>query len=145
MKKINNLKEYLYKIKDGEKVYNFLTTIDEGTPKGRYDFNEKLYCNVVSYETKESFDGIFECHKEYVDFHVLIAGEEKIYYGDRSTMDIEKQYDSKDDYELLKGGQHSFVSYEKMQGVEFLVNETHQAAIAVKNPQKVLKVIVKIK
>lgn len=145
MKKINDLKEYLNKIKDGEKVYEFLCSIDENTPKGRYDFNENLYCNVVSYETKESFDGIFESHRDFIDLHVLIAGEEKIYYGDKNTMVVAKEYDSKGDYELLKGEEYSFVSYEKMQGVEFLTNEAHMGAGSVCESQKIIKCIIKIK
>ncbi len=144
MKKITDIKSYLENIKDGEKVYKFLHSINENTPKGRYDFNKKVYANVVSYETKESFDEIFESHKDYIDLHVLIDGEEKIYYGDKDAMASAKEYDSKGDCELLKGEKYSFVQYAKMQGIEFLVNEPHMAAGAVKNPQRVLKAIVKV-
>ncbi len=47
-------------IKDGAKVCEFLWSIDEAISKGRYDFNENLYVNLVSYETKSTnnFDGI---------------------------------------------------------------------------------------
>ena len=88
MQKVENLKEYLSKIKGGEKVYDFLLSIDENTSKGRRDFNENLYVNVVSYETKtaDNFDSIFESHRDYIDLHVLISGEEKIFYGDKRDM-----------------------------------------------------------
>ena len=74
MQKINDLKLYLAKIPDGDKVYSFLANITEETQKGRHDFNDNVYVNVVSYETKVDFDGIFESHREYVDLHVLIQG-----------------------------------------------------------------------
>ena len=145
MKKIIDLKSYLAKIPDGEKVYSFLTSITEETPKGRHDFNDKVYVNVVSYETKDRFDGIFESHREYIDLHVLIQGEEKIYYGDRKDMTVTKEYDSQGDYELLKGDKYSAVDYTVMQGIECEINEPHMAGGMVSTPQMILKVIVKIK
>ena len=145
MKKITDLREYLLNFKDGEKVYDFLVSIDENTAKGRHDFNENLYVNVVSYKTKDEFDGIFESHKVYMDLHVLINGEEKIYYGDREKMLITKEYDKESDYELLKGKEYSFVTYEKMQGIECVVNELHMAGYESGKCNKVLKAIVKIK
>lgn len=145
MKKITDLKEYFSKIKDGDKVYEFLCNTNENTQKGRHDFNENLYINVVSYETKESFEGVFESHKDYIDLHALVSGEEKIYYGDREKMIITKDYDKDGDYELLKGQDYFSVAYSKMQGVECAVNEPHMAAGAVNGGDKVLKAIVKIK
>ena len=147
MRKTDNLKEYLCKIKDGEKVYDFLLSIDENTPKGRHDFNENLYVNVVSYETKnaDNFDGVFESHRDFIDLHVLISGEEKIFYGDKSDMAVTKEYDKAGDYELLKGNKYSVVEYGKMQGVEFSVNEPHMAGYTIQNGKKILKTIVKIR
>lgn len=145
MKKITDLKEYLSKIPNGEKVYNFLLSINDNTPKGRHGFNENLYVNVVSYETKQDFDGIFESHRDYIDLHVLVQGEETIYYGDRKEMSITKEYDKSGDYELLKGVNYSSVEYGKMQGVEFTVNEPHMAGYTCKGKQKILKAIVKIR
>ena len=145
MKKITDIKSFLENIKDGERVYEFICGINENTPKGRYDFNENIYVNVVSQETKESFDGIFESHRDFIDLHVLVAGEEKIYYGDKNAMVVAKEYDKTGDYELLKGEEYSFVSYEKTQGIEFLVNEPHMAGGSVFSSKKVLKAIIKIK
>ena len=144
MRKIENLKEYLSRIPDGEKVYDFLLSINENTPKGRHDFNENLYVNVVSYETKNGFDGIFESHRDYVDLHVLIKGVERIYYGKREDMTVAKKYDKAGDYELLKGDEYSSVNYSAMQGIECEVNEPHMAGGYISEPKKILKAIVKI-
>ena len=147
MIKIENLKIYFSTIPDGEKVCDFLLAIDENTPKGRHDFNENLYVNVVYYETKNAdcFDGIFESHKDFVDLHVLIDGEEKIFYGDKSDMVVTKEYDKSGDYELLKGKKYTFVEYGKLQGVELPVNEPHMAGYLSGKRQKILKAIVKIR
>ena len=145
MKKIIDLKSYLAKIPDGDKAYFFLTSITEETQKGRHDISDSIYVNVVSYETKDGFDGIFERHRECIDLHVIIQGEEKIYYGDREDMTVTKEYDETGDYELLKGDKYSFVEYGKKQGIEFPINEPHMAGYADEKCQKILKAIVKIK
>ena len=147
MKKIANLKDYLSKIKDGEKVYDFLTGITDETSKGKYAFSENLYANVVSYETKDSdnFDGTFESHRDFIDLHVLIAGEEKMFYGNSTGMTITKEYDETGDYELLKGDKYYAVECGEMQGVEFPVKEPHMAGYTGKHSQKILKAIVKIR
>ena len=144
MKKIINIQEYLSKISDGDKVYSFLTGINEETPKGRHDIGDKVYVNVVSYETKKDFDGIFENHKEYIDLHVLINGEEKIYYGKRVDMVVTNKYDKSCDYELLKGDKYSAVVYSSMQAIECKTNEPHMAGGSVSLPQNILKAIIKI-
>ena len=145
MKKITDLKSYLKSINDGDKVYRFITETDENTPKGRHDFNENLYVNVVALKTGESFDGVFESHRDYIDLHVLIDGEEKIYYGDKDGMAVIKVYDKDGDYELLKGESYSSVVYGKMQAIEFDAEEPHMAGGAASSPQMILKAIVKIK
>lgn len=145
MEKIIDLKLYLEKIPDGEKVYSFLTSITEETPKGRHDFNNKVYVNVVSYETKDGFDGIFESHREYIDLHVLIHGEEKIYYDKKEDMTVTKEYDEQGDYELLKSNKYYSLNYIAMQGIECETNEPHMAGGSVSESQIILKAIVKIK
>ena len=145
MKKITDLKAYLSKIPDGKEVYDFLLSIDGNTPKCRRNFNDKVYVNILSLETKENFDGIFESHREYIDLHVIIQGEEKIYYGDRKDMTVTKEYDSQGDYELLKGDKYSAVDYTVMQGIECEINEPHMAGGCVADKQMMLKVIVKIR
>ena len=145
MKKITDLKEYLSKIPNGEQVYDFLLSIDDNTPKGRHAFNEKVYVNVVSLETKENFDGVFESHREYIDLHVIIYGKEKIYYGDRKDMAVTKAYDEQGDYELLKGDNYSVVEYAALQGVVFKINEPHMAGASVCTSKNILKAIIKLK
>ena len=65
MKKITDIKKYLSSFDGGDKAFEFLQTADDTTPKGRHDFSDRLYVNLVSYETKKGFDGVFESHREY--------------------------------------------------------------------------------
>ena len=145
MKKITDIKKHLLSFDGGDKAFEFLQTADDTTAKGRHDFSDRLYVNLVSYETKKGFDGVFESHRDYIDLHVILYGEERAYFGDKSDMVVTKKYDEQGDYELLKGGEYSYIDYFEMQGVEFSVNEPHMAGRCVSAPQKVLKAIGKIK
>lgn len=145
MKKIIDLEKYLSTIVDGDKVFEFIKSIDYATPKGITHFNENLYVNVVESNTKEEFDGVFESHNEYIDVQVLIKGQEKMYYGDRRDMKIVKEYDSQKDYELLSSDKYEMVEYNVMQAVVFDVFEPHAPCQAVGKSQKILKAIVKVK
>ena len=143
MKKITDIREYLSKITDGEKVYAFLNSVDE-SKLGRHDFNSNLYVNVISFDSSVGFDGVFETHRDYIDVHVLIEGKEKIFYCNKEKTFVVKHYDKDGDCEFVKGDDYSFITYQKMQGVEFLVGEPHMASIAVNEPEKVVKAIIKI-
>ena len=145
MRKITDLKEYLSNIPDGDKVYGFLTGITKDTPKGIRVFNDRLYVNVVSVETKKGFDGIFERHRRYTDLQVVISGEERIYYSDDEAVDIIEAYDEKREYELARAKTYDHVDYTVMQGIELPVGELHWGNGCVTAPQKILKAIIKIK
>lgn len=145
MKKITDIKAYLSKLKNGATILDFLKQINKNTQEKRYDFSEECYINVFSCQTKQVFDEIFENHNIYKDVHILIDGEEKIYYGEKKAMDVIEKYNESEDYELLKGKVYSAVNYSSMQGVELDAGEPHAAGNAVNLPQKVLKAVVKLK
>lgn len=47
---------------------------------GRHEIDgEKVFVNVVSTETKAYEEGTFEYHKHYIDLHIDLSGEEKVW------------------------------------------------------------------
>ena len=145
MRIITDLQTYLSAYPDGDKVYNFLKSIDSDTPKGRRVFNDTIYVNVISCETTKDFDGVMERHRKYIDLQVLISGDERIYYCEKGDYEVVKEYDEDNDYEFIRASKSSYVDYTKMQGVELLTGEPHMGNRCAKAPQKILKVVVKIK
>ena len=53
--------------------------------------------------TKEIEDGFFESHKQYIDIHVVIEGEENWICSSVQKLFLQKNYDAEGDYELLGG------------------------------------------
>ena len=145
MKKITDVKEYLSKIKNGALIFDFLKRINFKTQEKSYDFGDGSYVNVFSCTTKQVFDEIFENHILYKDVHILIEGKEKIYYGEKKVMNVIKEYDKNEDYELLKGSIYSDVEYSSMQGVELDAGEPHAAGNAVNATRQILKAVIKLK
>lgn len=141
---LNNFKEYVLSLKDGEKIYNFISSINNETKKGSYKFNDQCFVNVISYTTKEAFDEVFESHKKYIDVHYIVDGEEKIYYGG-NIKEIVKNYNDKDDYELLKLTNYKSIDYFKGQAVELLPDEGHMAGYSIGEKKSILKIVLKIK
>ena len=39
---------------------------------------ENLYVNIVEYRTQESEQRFFEAHRQYLDVHIMLRGEERI-------------------------------------------------------------------
>lgn len=76
--KIENLKQY-FKPDLVDKIISFYKELTVVTADGDYPIitDNKLYCKVLSYATKQS-DWITESHREYVDFQILLDGEELI-------------------------------------------------------------------
>ena len=144
MRKIDNLREYLHEFNDGDRIYNFLSGINEKTEIGKHCITSDIYVNVISYETNGEFDEIFEAHKNYIDVHVMIMGEEMLYYGLKEKMSIVKEYDQNEDCALLHGKIYQSVECKEGEAVEFLVEEPHMAGLCVRHSQRILKAVVKI-
>ena len=145
MRKITDLKKYLTALDGGDKAYDLLKSIDQNTPNGRLDISDKIYFKVMSCETKNGFDGIMERHKDYIDLQVLLSGEERIYYSEKTDGEVVKEYDKDSDYDLIRTREFGYVDYKAFEGVELLPGEPHMGNRCAVKPEKILKVVVKIK
>lgn len=63
-------------------VVNKVLELAENPVLGRYDFENKVYINVESYEPVSFEEKEFEAHKDYVDVQILLKGKENIYVAD---------------------------------------------------------------
>ena len=67
----------LYLIQDDfKKVFDVLKTLDNNTPAGRIEINENAWVNVDTTPNAQGENFVFEAHKEFIDIHYMISGEE---------------------------------------------------------------------
>lgn len=116
-----------------------------GALAGRHEiYGDKLFFNLIEYETTCEEEREWEAHKKYIDVHYILKGEEIIGYEQVDLLVIKGEYNVNDDYYTLKGDLTSKV---KLQSGDFMVlypDEAHKTAIKVEETNKVRKVVFKV-
>lgn len=105
---------------------------------------EEFYVNIIEYETKNEKECMWEAHRQYLDVHYLISGEEIIKISSVDHMLIDKYFEENDYVKLEGEAQHSVTLKEN----EFLVlflEDAHKTGCCSEIPMKVKKAIFKIK
>ncbi len=106
---------------------------------------EEIFFNLIEYETKTPEERFWESHKEYIDIHYLLEGEEFVGHELFERMSIKENYNEADDYFLLEGTLHSKI---KLQKGDFMIcypDDAHMTGIKVDEPLNVRKVVFKVK
>lgn len=80
-----------------------LAKVDEHTPNGKIDINENTWINVSEVERAQGEDYLFEAHREYLDIHYVVCGEEKLMYAEIDGLRTVNEYSAERDCEALKG------------------------------------------
>lgn len=114
--------------------------------KGSHEIDgENLFVNIVEYETTSPKKRFWEAHKDYLDVHVPLSGEEQIDLNFISNMEI-KGYEKASDFVSMEGNENASVI---MTPGTYLVcdpQDAHRTAVAYKgNPQRIKKAIFKVK
>lgn len=117
----------------------------KGTPGKNVIDGDNLYFNYPDCPmTKELEDGFFESHKQYIDIHVVISGEENLGYVPRPEAVLTKEYDAEGDYELLNGEIKNMFHLTPERFVMFFPDEPHMALLKVGEVKQITKVIFKV-
>ena len=142
--KIEDLKNYDGLSKEVKmSVIEFLKINDlKALKNGKHDLGKDNYVNIFEYDTKES-DGVFEAHKEYIDIHFVIIGEEKILWSDK-YLEETKPYQADGDYSLGTVANPSAVEMEEKLCL-FEIDEPHKAGVCLKEICHIKKAVFKIK
>ncbi|MBQ8758690.1 MAG: YhcH/YjgK/YiaL family protein [Clostridia bacterium] len=111
---------------------------------GKYEIDgENVYAVVQEYETKAP--GKFESHKKYIDIQFIVSGNELIKYENISALKACTEYDAEKDFMLFDGKDDvtELILKEGMFAV-FYPEDGHMPGLAVKNPENVSKIVVKV-
>lgn len=142
---INDLKDYDFLPDNIKQAFLYAAEHNlQESEKGSYQLaGEKLFVNIVEYQTTTAEKRFWEAHKQYLDIHLVLAGEERINLNHISRM-VQKEFVEKDDYLPLEG---EFSSYIELKTGDFLIcypNDGHMTGLMVNEPQQIKKAIFKV-
>ncbi len=107
---------------------------------------EKLFFNIQNVETKKLKDCFFESHREYMDIHIIIEGEELIGYAQKGDLKLNLDYNESSDFQTLSGKMQNSFHMKKGNFIMFFPNEPHMPLIAPSDETKgIKKAVFKIK
>lgn len=111
---------------------------------GKHDVSDGIFVNVSEYMTRLPEQGKWEAHIEYVDFQLLLEGEEYIYVSDINKMET-SEYDPDRDYIQCFGETEETLVLDENTGVILMPEDAHKPCMSIDNtPMNVKKVVFKI-
>lgn len=121
-------------------------SVREAAP-GKYEVDgENLFYVVDEYETQPIEDGRLEIHRKYMDIQYIVSGCECIGYSTLEGLEETDAYDSEKDLAFYKD--NGLMSRCILQAGMFAIlwpNEAHMPGRIAGEPQKVKKIVVKIR
>ena len=125
-----------------EKAFEYLKTLSSDCQTGPFEF-EGIRGNICEFDTPEVDGKLLEAHREYLDIHYVLEGSEAIGYAHIDTLTTDTEYNSQDDYLLLKGDMYKV--YLKRGDFCVVFPEDAHAPVMRAFDDKVKKAIVKIR
>lgn len=137
--------EYIYKI--SPEAYSFIKNFQPSVMEdGRYQLESGVFADVMSYITKPAELTCYESHKKHIDIQYLIYGTELMVTEDvRKLQNYRlKEYCDEQDVIFYKYNLGNARILEPGESIILHPNDARRGAIAVKQPIKVRKIVVKI-
>ncbi len=104
---------------------------------------ENLYVNILQYETKDETDCIWEAHRQYLDLHYIISGQELIEISDIRNMFI-GEYEEDKDYVHINGDYDTQILCKSGSLLLLTPEDAHKTAVKVAESDLVKKAVFKI-
>lgn len=141
-----NLEEYAFLEDKIKACFDFYKENDmENMETGIHKIDgDDLFVNIVEYDTTTPENRFWEAHKEYLDLHLMLLGEEKINLNFLKEMEV-LDYDPEGDFQAANGEKNSSVD---LKVGDFLIcypNDVHMTALQIDDPVYTKKAIFKIK
>ena len=105
---------------------------------------DDLFVNIVEYTTTTPENRFWEAHRQYLDLHVMLSGEEQIDLNFIENLH-QKEYVPADDFLPLEGEKNSYVILREGDFLLCFPHDAHRTAVAVNSPCTIRKAIFKIK
>lgn len=143
---VKNLEEFSYLEEGLKECFAYAKENDlAGFEKGSHTIDgDRFFVNIVEYETTERENRFWEAHREYLDVHLMLKGEEQIDLNFIGNME-QKEFVAKDDFLPLEGKANSHVVLGEGDFLVCYPNDGHMTAIKTGVPQNIKKAIFKVK
>lgn len=144
--KIENLERY----KGFPDIYEglvFLRNATANIENGRHLINNNVYANVSEVTTAETNPVDFEAHKQHLDIHYPLDGEEKIKVCPVEKLEQYSEYKPDTDAAFFRNPGAKTVEITVGNGYFAVLfpNDGHEPLLCIDEPAKFKKVVVKIK
>jgi biofilm protein TabA len=98
--------------------------------KGKFDIDGQDFFGIgLEYTTRSEKDCLWEGHKTYLDVHVILSGEEKVFVTDLADAKSTQEYDSENDYELFNCEAQQEIILRQGYFLVLYPNEVHKTAV----------------
>lgn len=142
---INHLEEFGFLEDSVKKCFAYLKDHDlMSYEKGTHEIDGgRLFVNVVEYTTTAAENRFWEAHKDYLDVHVMLKGQEQIDVNFIQNMEL-KEYVKKDDFLPMEGEKNASVVLREGDFLVCYPSDGHRTAVQVEEPETIKKAIFKV-
>lgn len=142
---INHLEEFGFLEDSVKKCFAYLKDHDLASyEKGTHEIDgERLFVNVVEYTTTAAENRFWEAHKDYLDVHVMLKGQEQIDVNFIQNMEL-KEYVKKDDFLPMEGEKNASVVLREGDFLVCYPSDGHRTAVQVEGAETIKKGIFKV-
>lgn len=105
---------------------------------------ERLFVNIVEYETTTTENRVWEAHRKYLDVHYMLDGQEQIDLNFIENM-TQKEFVESEDFLPMEGESEGLVVLRQGAFLICFPEDAHRTAICVQGPEKVKKAIFKVR
>lgn len=142
--RLDNARWYQNALPDLGRALEFARGLTGDTPLGRIELANGLYCTVMEGQTSPAGQGLFECHRKYLDLQVVLDGQEVVEVADLAALTPQVPYDQGRDAAFLAG--EATLSATAQAGWFYLLTpqDGHRACLHTHRPNAYKKAVVKI-
>lgn len=112
---------------------------------GRYEIDGKnVFALVSEYDSKKHEDCRLEAHQAYADIQYIVSGREAIGFAPLNGQTVTSEYNPDKDIAFFSGDTTQLILEAGMFAV-FFPQDVHRPCMQINGPEKVKKVVVKVK
>ena len=141
---IRNCDKYYSVHKDFEKAFEWLKSLDKNSSMDKVFLDGDNVWGKIFEDVKRDDKDAYEAHREYIDIHYIIEGEEEFGYSDISYLDTKTPYSEEKEREMLTGDFNKLI----MKKGDFCVvfpEDAHIPGMKIINGEKTIRAMAKVR